>query len=106
MIRHRTAGILGLVLLAILAAGPVLPDWLLFLFTIALAQGLVALSLMIQMRAGLLSFGQALYYCLGAYAAAAVGRVWHSGDMLLEMCAAALNAIEGSTRASSSMAIE
>ena len=40
-----------------------------FLLTIAIAKGLVALGLMLQLRAGLVSFGQALYYCIGAYAA-------------------------------------
>ena len=40
-----------------------------FIVTIAFANGLVALGLMMLLRAGLVSFGQALYYCLGAYAA-------------------------------------
>jgi len=44
----------------------------------------------VLMRAGLLSFGQALYYCLGAYAAGILGRVGGTGDVLLQMLAAAV----------------
>ena len=49
-------------------AGPFLPPWALFLVTVALGKGLVVLGLMLFLRAGLVSFGQALFYCLGAYA--------------------------------------
>ena len=47
------------------AAGLVMPGWLTFLLTLALAKGLVVLGLLLLMRAGLVSFGQGLYYCLG-----------------------------------------
>ena len=50
-----------------------LPKWLAFMLPIALANGLVVLAVMIQMRAGLVSFGQGLYFCLGGYAAAMAG---------------------------------
>lgn len=45
------------------------PDWLSFLLTLAFAKALVVLGVVLQMRAGLVSFGQALYYCIGGYAA-------------------------------------
>lgn len=52
----------------LLAAGAwVLPAWLVFLLTLALAKALVVLGVVIQMRAGLVSFGQALFYCIGGY---------------------------------------
>jgi len=92
MKRDRTPRAVGAALLALLAGGMLLPPWLQFLLTIALAQGLVALSLALLLRAGLLSFGQALYYCLGAYAAGVAGQLWHTGDMVVQMacaCAAA-----------------
>jgi branched-chain amino acid transport system permease protein len=57
----------------LLAAGPFAPQWLVFLLTLALAKGLVVLGLVVLMRTGLVSFGQGLYYGLGAYAAALVG---------------------------------
>ena len=50
-----------------------LPDWIVSLATIAFANGLVVLGLIVLWRAGLVSFGQALYYCIGAYAVALIG---------------------------------
>ncbi len=60
-----------------------------FIVTIAFAKGLVALGLMLLLRAGLISFGQALYYCLGAYAAGALGRFLGISDIFLQMLAGA-----------------
>jgi len=86
----RTLLILGIVLLAVVGAGPLLPQWAMFLVTIAIAKGLVALGLLLQLRAGLVSFGQALYYCVGAYTAGILGRFFGISDMLLQMIAGAL----------------
>ena len=86
----RTLLILGIVLLAVVGAGPLLPQWAMFLATIAIAKGLVALGLLLQLRAGLVSFGQALYYCTGAYTAGILGRFFGISDMLLQMIAGAL----------------
>ena len=69
-----------------------------FLLTIAIAKGLVALGLMLLLRAGLLSFGQALYYCIGAYAAGSLGRFFNVGDMLVQMITGALVAASGGVR--------
>lgn len=57
--------VLGLGVL--LVAGFFLPSWLRYLLQTSLAEGLVALAVMIQMRAGLVSFGQGLYFAIGAY---------------------------------------
>ena len=81
---------LAAVLVALLAGGLFLPQWAIFIITIAFAKGLVALGLMILLRAGLISFGQALYYCLGAYAAGALGRFLGVSDILVQMIAGAL----------------
>ena len=56
------------------AAAPLLPDWVVSLVTIAFANALVVLGLVVLWRAGLVSFGQALYYCIGAYAVALTAR--------------------------------
>ena len=69
MSRDLTLLSLAAALVALLALGIVLPQWLVFLLTVALAKGLVVLGLMVMMRAGLVSFGQGLYYGLGAYTA-------------------------------------
>ncbi|WBU56150.1 branched-chain amino acid ABC transporter permease [Paracoccus sediminicola] len=56
------------ILACLLIAGFFLPGWLRFLLQTALAGGLVALGVALQMRAGLVNFGQGLYYCIGGYA--------------------------------------
>jgi branched-chain amino acid transport system permease protein len=63
--------------LFILAAigGLFMPAWLVSLTTIAFANALVVLGLIILWRAGLVPFGQALYYCAGAYTVA-LGARW------------------------------
>src|SRR3954452_10650050 len=65
------------------AAALVLPGWLISLATIAFANGLVVLGLIVLWRGGLVSFGQALYYCIGGYAVALVGSWTGVSDALL-----------------------
>jgi len=77
--------VLGSILVVVATTGPWLPQWFLFILTLSFATGLVALGLMLLLRAGLVSFGQALYYCTGAYAAGALGRSLKAGDILLQM---------------------
>lgn len=77
--RRTTLG-LGIALLAMGLAAPVLPKWALFLVTIAIAKGLVALGLLLLMRTGLVSFGQGLYFAAGAYAAGVAANVLQLGD--------------------------
>ena len=72
MARHGRI-VAGAALLLAAAAAFVLPDWIISLATIAFANGLVVLGLIVLWRAGLVSFGQALYYCIGAYAVALTG---------------------------------
>jgi branched-chain amino acid transport system permease protein len=49
----------------------------------SLATFLVVLGVMLQMRAGLVSFGQGLFYCLGAYVAGMAGYFWGITDAFL-----------------------
>jgi ABC-type branched-subunit amino acid transport system permease subunit len=60
--------------MAAACVGPLVPNWIIALATIAFANGLVVLGLIVLWRAGLVSFGQALYYCIGAYAVSLTGR--------------------------------
>ena len=53
------------------------------LATIAFANALVVLGLVILWRAGLVPFGQALYYCTGAYTVALLGRWAGANDAIL-----------------------
>jgi branched-chain amino acid transport system permease protein len=59
---------------ALAAVAPWLPPWLVSLATIAFANALVVLGLIILWRAGLVPFGQALFYAIGAYTVALLGR--------------------------------
>lgn len=70
--RGQLAG--GLMFLFAATAAPLLPDWIVSLITIAFANALVVLGLVVLWRAGLVSFGQALYYCIGAYTVALIAR--------------------------------
>ncbi len=66
---------LGLLLL-FLGLGLVLPEWIVFLLTLALAKGLVVLSVVLLMHAGLVSFGQGLFFAAGAYAVGFAMKLW------------------------------
>jgi ABC-type branched-subunit amino acid transport system permease subunit len=79
----KTSVIFAVVLVALLLMGPWLPAWLSFLIMLSLAKALVVVGLVLLMRAGLVSFGQGLYYCLGGYAVGAAGQFWGLTDALL-----------------------
>jgi ABC-type branched-subunit amino acid transport system permease subunit len=65
--KDKTPFILLAGLVVLLVIGPFLPGSL-FALTMSMGRGLVVLGLMILLRTGLVSFGQGLYYCVGAYA--------------------------------------
>src|SRR5262245_14279982 len=88
----RTPALLAALLAAIVAGGLVLPQWLLFILTIACAQGLVVLGLALLIRAGLVSFGQALFYCVGAYTAGGLARAFGISDLFVQMLAGTASA--------------
>jgi branched-chain amino acid transport system permease protein len=67
----RTALTIAAVGAVLLAAGFLMPAWMMSLIKISLCYGIVVLGMMVLMRTGLVSFGHGLYFCLGAYAAAA-----------------------------------
>ncbi|MEM8838658.1 MAG: branched-chain amino acid ABC transporter permease [Pseudomonadota bacterium] len=76
--------IIALAAFAILSvAGFLMPAWLMFLITISFAKGMVALGIIGLMRAGLVSFGQGLYYCLGAYTAAFLSNLLGMTDIFV-----------------------
>lgn len=80
---------LGLVFVAVaLAAGGVIaPGWLVFLLTIAFAKALVVQGVVMQMRAGLVSFGQGLFYCVGGYTVGMGGQFFGMTDLALLLAA-------------------
>ncbi len=86
--RNTPLGALAFVVVG--AAALVLPAWLVSLATIALANALVVLGLVILWRAGLVPFGQALFYATGAYTVALLGRYtsWHDAVLVVAIGAA------------------
>lgn len=78
-----TLAALAAALPVLLVLGYALPDWLTFYLQVSLASGLAALGVMLQMRAGLVNFGQGLYYCLGAYATGMSGHFLGITDAVL-----------------------
>jgi branched-chain amino acid transport system permease protein len=82
----------GLAFLVAAAIAPLLPPWLVSLATIAFANALVVLGLIILWRAGLVPFGQALFYAVGAYCVALLARYAGLHDAFVMILAAAVSA--------------
>lgn len=86
----RTERLFAVAAAVLLVSSLLLPSWAVFLITVALAKGLVVLGLLLLMRAGLVSFGQGLYYAAGAYAAGSMGQLLHVSDAVPMLIVAAL----------------
>lgn len=67
-LRLLTSALIGFVCL--IAFGFLAPKWVISLGTLALANGLVSLGILIMMRSGVVPFGQGLVFAAGGYAAA------------------------------------
>ena len=80
----------ALCFIVLAAAAPVVPAWLVSLATLAFANALVVLGLIILWRSGLVPFGQALFYAIGAYTVALLARYAGMREALLLIVAAAL----------------
>ena len=80
-------GALAFIIVAVAALA--LPFWLVSLTTLAFANALVVLGLIILWRAGLVPFGQALFYAIGAYAVALIDRYGGMHDVFVLIPAAA-----------------
>jgi len=73
--------------LALSLAGMVMPKWLTFLITMAAANGLVSLGIVILMRGGVVPFGQGMVFAIGGYAAALLSNKMGITDaLLLTLC--------------------
>lgn len=90
MKQARALPVLVIVAILLLAVGPFLPRWALFLVNVSLCYGIVVLGMMLLMRTGVVSFGHGLYYCLGAYAAGTLDQVYKVSDMAVMLVAAIL----------------
>jgi ABC-type branched-subunit amino acid transport system permease subunit len=68
MMADRTIPRIAAALVALSIAAPFVPSWVVFIGIVSLAKGLVVLGLLVLWRTGLVSFGQSLFYAIGAYA--------------------------------------
>lgn len=75
------------------AGGLIAPGWLVFLLTMAFAKALVVQGVVMQMRAGLVSFGQGLFYCVGGYAVGMGGQFFGLTDLAVLLSAGVLAAM-------------
>ena len=73
--------------------GTALPKWLQFLCTMAAANGIVSLGIVLLMRGGVVSFGQGLVFAGGGYAAALLSSKAGVSDALLLMAAGGAAAV-------------
>ncbi len=79
-------------LAALIAVALLAPQWLVFMTMLVLAKGVVVLGLVVLMRTGLVSFGQGLYFGIGAYAAALLSHQFHIADAAVMLLAGAVAA--------------
>ncbi len=88
----KAAAAAAVALAALAAVALLAPQWLVFMTMLVLAKGVVVLGLVVLMRTGLVSFGQGLYFGIGAYAAALLSHQFHIADAAVMLLAGALAA--------------
>ena len=76
-----------------LALGLVLPKWLLFMCTMAFANGMVSLGIVLLMRGGVVAFGQGLMSAIGGYTAALMFQKLGVTDALVLILSGGLTAL-------------
>lgn len=93
---HRTLALSALSLsIALAILGAFVPEWVLYTCALVLAKGLVVLGLCLLLRMNLVSFGQGLYYCAGAYICGLLSQTGISDAFLLTVMAALGSALVG-----------
>ena len=90
MRRALFAAVAAAVLL--IALGAFAPKWLLFLATMATSNGLAVLGIFVLMRGGGASFGQGMFFAIGAYVAALAPQALGVTDALVRIALGALAA--------------
>ncbi len=82
-------------LVLLLVALPLAVPWLKTPFLLALSNGLAVLGVMVLIRAGQVSFGNAMFACLAGYGATYAARLWHLDALLLIVMGTAIAALAG-----------
>ena len=90
MFNDRTAKFLLLAALVICVGGAFAPNWIVNQFMFGFSRALAILGLMVLWRTGLVSFGHAFYFGLGAYAVAILDSKLGVSDVFLRLMAGAI----------------
>jgi ABC-type branched-subunit amino acid transport system permease subunit len=70
---------------AVTLCGRVLPTWTLSLATIAAANALISLGIVVLARTGNVSFGQGLFFAAGGYGVALIANAWGLTDAVAQV---------------------
>ena len=90
MLNDKTSKFVLLGGLAIIVMGAMLPNWVVNQFMFGFSRALAILGLMVLWRTGLVSFGHAFYFGLGAYAVAIIDIQYGITDVFLRLMAGAM----------------
>ena len=90
MLNDKTSRFVLLGGLAIIVMGAMLPNWVVNQFMFGFSRALAILGLMVLWRTGLVSFGHAFYFGLGAYAVAIIDIQYGITDVFLRLLAGAM----------------
>lgn len=88
--RLQPMTVAAVIVFAIAALAPLaVPSWA-TLFALVLAKGIVVLGIIVLLQAGQVSFGHAMFFAVGAYAAAFWGKYIGTGDLVLYLAMGAV----------------
>ena len=80
--------------LALALVGALMPKWLTFLITMAAANGLVSLGIVVLMRGGVVPFGQGMVFAIGGYTAALMfNKMGITDALFLTLCGGVIAAL-------------
>jgi len=88
MLKDRTVQVVFAGMLASIVLGYFIPDWVMNQLMFGFSRALAVLGLMVLWRTGLVSFGHAFYYGLGAYAVALLDIYLGVSDAFVRLAAA------------------
>ena len=83
---HSNLPLAAIAVFAVIAVLPLfLSNWIGFLIALALAKGIVVLGVVLLLRGGLISFGHALYFAMGAYTVGFLANRFGIGEALVAL---------------------
>lgn len=90
MLQDRTTQVVLVAMVACIVLGAVVPDWVMNQLMFGFSRALAVLGLMVLWRTGLVSFGHAFYFGLGAYTVALIDVNLGVSDAFLRLIASVI----------------